>query len=41
MANIEIFGTLIRNDNNTNKDKIVQGKSTDSMCLLDGEEDNL
>jgi hypothetical protein len=25
MANIEIFGTLVRNDNNTNRDKIVQG----------------
>lgn len=24
MANIEIFGTLVRNDNNTNRDKIVQ-----------------
>lgn len=25
MANIEIFGTLVRNDDNTNRDKIVQG----------------
>jgi hypothetical protein len=24
VANIEIFGTLVRNDNNTNRDKIVQ-----------------
>lgn len=29
MANIEIFGTLVRNDNNTNKDKIVQGNQVD------------
>ena len=29
MANIEIFGTLIRNDNNTNRDKIVQGSQVE------------
>lgn len=29
MANIEIFGTLVRNDNNTNRDKIVQGSQVE------------
>ena len=29
MANIEIFGTLVRNDNNTNRDKIVKGSQVE------------
>ena len=29
MANIEIFGTLVRNDNNTNRDKIVNGSQVE------------
>lgn len=29
MANIEIFGTLVRNDDNTNRDKIVQGNQVE------------
>ena len=29
MANIEIFGTLVRNDDNTNRDKIVQGSQVE------------